>query len=100
MAAPNFWDNQESAQETVGRLKSVKAIVAPMMELSAAGEDLEALIEMAAEDESIEGEVRSEIASLEKQLDSLELKALLNGPYDNAGAILNDSRAGWWYRCE
>jgi len=88
MAAQNFWDNQESAQETVGRLKSVKAIVAPMMELSAAGEDLEALIEMADEDESIEGEVRSEIESLEKQLDSLELKALLNGPYDNAGAIL------------
>ena len=88
MAAQNFWDNQEFAQETVGRLKSVKAIVAPMMELSSAGEDLEALIEMADEDESIEGEVRSEIKSLEKQLDSLELKALLNGPYDNAGAIL------------
>ena len=88
MAAQNFWDNQESAQETVGRLKSVKSIVAPMMELNAAGEDLEALIEMAAEDESIEGEVGSEIKSLEKQLDSLELKALLNGPYDNAGAIL------------
>ena len=50
MAAQNFWDNQESAQETVGRLKSVKAVVAPMTELSSAGEDLEALIEMAAED--------------------------------------------------
>ncbi len=61
MAAPNFWDNQESAQETVGRLKSVKSIVGPMKELSASGEDLGALIEMADDDESIEDEVRHEI---------------------------------------
>jgi hypothetical protein len=33
MAAPTFWDNQETAQETVGRLKSVKAVVTPMAEL-------------------------------------------------------------------
>ncbi len=88
MAAPNFWDNQESAQETVGRLKSVKAIVDPMTELNASGEDLEALIEMAEEDRSIETEIRREIESLEERLDRLELKALLNGPYDNSGAIL------------
>ena len=88
MAAPNFWNNQESAQETVGRLKAVKAIVGPMSELDESGNDLEALIEMAEEDDSIEADVRQEIESLEKRLDDLELKALLNGPYDNTGAIL------------
>lgn len=88
MAAPNFWDNQESAQETVGRLKSVKSIVAPMSELDASGEDLQALIEMGEEDSSIEAEVRREIESLEDRLDKLELKALLNGPYDQSGAIM------------
>jgi peptide chain release factor 2 len=88
MAALNFWDNQETAQETVGRLKSVKAIVGPMAELSASGEDLEALIEMGEEDDSIEDEIRQEIESLEDRLDKLELKALLNGPYDQSGAIL------------
>ena len=88
MAAPNFWDNQETAQETVGRLKSVKAIVTPLTDLNSSGEDLEALIEMADEDDAIEDEVRQEIESLEKRLESLELKALLNGPYDSSGAIL------------
>ncbi len=88
MAATNFWDNQESAQETVGRLKSLKAIVNPISELIASGEDLDALIEMASEDESIEPEIRAEIETLETQLDDLELKALLNGPHDNCGAIL------------
>ena len=88
MAAPNFWDNEESAQETVGRLKSVKAIVGPMSELNESGDDLQALIEMAEEDASIEPDVRQEVESLEQRLDKLELKSLLNGPYDSAGAIL------------
>ena len=88
MAADGFWNNQESARETVGRLKTAKAIVAPVAEISSAGEDLSALIEMADEDESVEQEVRSEVDQLEKELESLELKALLDGPYDASGAIL------------
>ena len=88
MAAPGFWDNQEQAQETVGQLKSLKAIVAPMTEMISSVEDLEALIEMGEEDPSIEAEIASEIVTLEKQLDELELKSLLNGPHDGAGAIM------------
>ena len=81
MAADGFWNNQESAQETVGRLKIAKAIVAPVTEISSAGEDLSALIEMADEDDSVEQEVRSEVDRLEKELESLELKALLAVSY-------------------
>jgi peptide chain release factor 2 len=103
MAAEDFWNNQEAAQETVGRLKNAKAIVAPIAEISSAGEDLNALIEMAiesAEDNSesdaeegsdsddVVAEVRREIERLETELESLELKSLLNGPYDSSGAIL------------
>ena len=88
MAKTDFWDDTEKAQETVGRLKAVKSVTTPLMELSSSGEDLSALIEMAEEDESIEDEIRAEIQSLEKQLDSLELKALLNGPHDSCDAIL------------
>ena len=88
MAAEGFWNNQESAQETVGRLKTGKAIVAPIAEISAASDDLAALIEMADDDDSVEDEVRSEIQRLEEELESLELKSLLNGQYDSSGAIL------------
>jgi len=42
-----------------------------------------------SEDESIAVEVTSEIIRLEKILEALELKALLNGPNDSAGAILS-----------
>lgn len=88
MAAADFWDDQEKAQEVVGQLKSLKAIVAPMKDLLAADEDMQALIEMGAEDESIVPEIEAEIKRLEKELDELELKSLLNGEHDGCGAIL------------
>jgi len=88
MAAEGFWNNQEAAQETVARLKTGKAIVAPIAEMISAGEDLEAIVEMAGEDESIVPEVRSEVQRLESELEALELKSLLDGPYDSSGAIL------------
>lgn len=88
MAAPGFWDNQETAQETVGQLKSIKAIVTPMTDLIVQCEDLQALIQMCEEDNSIEPEVKSELEKLEKLVEELELKSLLNGPYDSSGAIL------------
>lgn len=88
MAAPDFWDNQETAQEVVGQLKSLKSILAPMQELTSSGEDLDALLEMAAEDASIADEIEAEVSRLETELDALELKALLNGPHDSCGAIL------------
>ena len=88
MGAPDFWDNQETAQEVVGQLKSLKSVCAPMTDLLGKQEDLGALIEMADEDESIESDVRTELESIEKELDSLELKALLNGPNDSNSAIM------------
>ena len=89
MGQPGFWDDNESAQKTVVDLKSLKAIVGPMDELHSSAEDLTALFEMAEEDDSIAEEVTSEIVRLEKILEELGLKALLNGPNDSAGAILS-----------
>ena len=89
MGQPDFWDDNELAQKTVAELKSLKSIVGPLDELSSSVEDFGALFEMADEDESIAGEVASEVARLEGILEALELKALLSGPNDGAGAILS-----------
>ncbi|WP_390854026.1 peptide chain release factor 2 [Aporhodopirellula rubra] len=88
MSAPDFWDNSETAQKVVMQLKTLKGIVGPLDDLTESAGDLDALFEMAEEDESIEQEVRTEIERLEEVLDDLELKALLNGPHDSAGAIV------------
>lgn len=89
MGETGFWDDNDAAQQTVAELKSLKVIVVPMDELTGAVEDMDALFEMAEEDDSIEAEVATEIERLEKILEELELKALLNGPNDSAGAILS-----------
>jgi peptide chain release factor 2 len=88
MGQPGFWDNQEKTQDRVGRLKSLKSIVSPMEELIASGDDLMALIDMADEDETIVTDVRHEIQQLERKLEVLELKSLLNGPHDGGDALL------------
>ena len=88
MAAPGFWDNQDAAQETVGQLKSLHTLVKPLEEDTAGVEDLMAMVEMADEDESFAQEVPEEIERLQRVVDDLELKSLLSGPHDTAGAIL------------
>ena len=88
MGDPSFWNNQESAQQTIAQLKSLKAIVDPLVEVQQFSEDLEALLEMAEEDASILEDVHAELGRLEKIVTELELKSLLNGPHDGTGAIL------------
>ncbi len=88
MASPDFWNNQEAAQETIARLKAIKTVVKPLDEAIRAGDDLATMIEMAAEDESFEAEVPDELDRLEAAVAELELKALLDGPLDSNAAIL------------
>ena len=88
MGDPSFWNNQESAQQTIAQLKSLKAIVDPLVEVQQFSEDLEALLEMAEEDAAILEDVHAELGRLEKIVTELELKSLLNGPHDGTGAIL------------
>lgn len=89
MAEPGFWDNQERAQQGVSQLKALRGIVKPIEDAEKSLADLPAMFELADEDASFVDEVRGEIARLETVLDELELKSLLSGPHDGAGAILS-----------
>ncbi len=88
MSQPDFWDDNEASQKVVAELKTLKGIVGPMDDLTSSVVDLDALLEMAEEDPSAKGDVVKEIERLERVLDDLELKALLSGENDSAGAIL------------
>jgi peptide chain release factor 2 len=89
MAAPDFWGNQEKAQATVADLKNLRLVVLPLKEALSGAADLDGLIEMLAEDESLRNDVNGELARLEGEVEQLELKALLNGTHDAAGALLS-----------
>jgi peptide chain release factor 2 len=88
MTAPSFWDNQERAQQRVAERKSLAAVIKPLEEAISSGDDLAAMLEMAGDDASFAAEVPGEVQRLDKLLEDLKLKALLNGPHDSAGAIL------------
>ncbi len=88
MAAPDFWNNQEAAQEKVTERKTLLGILKPLDDVHSASGDLAALIEMANEDESFAAEVPAEVERLEAEIEQLKLKALLSGTHDAAGAIL------------
>jgi peptide chain release factor 2 len=88
MAQPDFWNNQEKAQEVVAQLKGLKAVIKPLEETLSMADDLAAMVEMAAEDDSFAAEVPAQLEQLEKILEQLETKALLNGPMDANCALL------------
>ena len=88
MAAADFWDDQQTAQAAVMERKSLVSIVRPLQDALAASEDLSAMIEMAAEDESFAAEVPAEVKRMEEVVEGLKLQSLLNGKHDASGAIL------------
>ncbi len=85
---PDFWSNPEKANAVVAELKAIKSVLKPLDDAWSALEDLEAMIEMAAEDASFEEEIPALLESLEKELETLELYTLLSGPCDKSDAML------------
>lgn len=88
MTATDFWNDQETAQSAVQRLKSLKSIMRPFDDLQTESDDLAILLELGEEDESLAAEIPEKIAVMELRLEELETKALLNGTYDVNNAIL------------
>jgi len=89
MGSADFWGNQEKAQATIGELKSLNTLIKPIDEAEKQFGDVQTLIELGDEDESLLPELRSELASLTAKVDDLELKSLLSGPHDGNAAILS-----------
>jgi peptide chain release factor 2 len=89
MSQPGFWDDSARAQTTMQQLKALKSSTAKLTELVKAQTDLPDLMAMAEEDSSLVAEITAELDRWEKLLDDLELQALLNGPHDQAGAIIS-----------
>ncbi len=89
MTAPDFWNSQEKAQQTLADLKAIKRIVNPLTENLQRIDDASELIAMADEDQSVFDEVGAELDQLEKAVEQLELQSLLSGPLDDCPAILS-----------
>ena len=91
MGGPNFWDNPEKAQATIAQLKPLNGLLNPFDALAASAEDLNALCELCAEDDSLEGELQKELHGIETKLADFDLRAMFTGSQDASNAFLKIS---------
>jgi peptide chain release factor 2 len=89
MQAPGFWDDQERAAKVSAEHSRATRKLSSYRELESELDDLEALEELAAEDESIAGELEEQRAGVEAKLAALEEERLFAGPYDAGDAAVS-----------
>ncbi|MFK7694742.1 peptide chain release factor 2 [Paenibacillus sp. HJGM_3] len=90
MAAPDFWDDNEKAQQTINELNAVKSVVDEFQAMASEYEDIEVMLELAEEDadDSMARDLTESIKALYSKLEAFQLKLLLSQPYDKLNAIL------------
>jgi peptide chain release factor 2 len=91
MTAPDFWNDNETAQTKLKFQKQLKTKVEKYEALLNKAEEIEGLVEMALmdSDDSFEAEVSESYDALEASYDKLLLETLLKGDYDANNAILS-----------
>jgi peptide chain release factor 2 len=89
MQEPGFWDDQEQAAKVSAEHASAGRKLESFRKLEAELDDLEALEEMAAEDESIAAELEETRSAVQARLDELEEERLFSGPYDSGDAVVS-----------
>ncbi len=82
MNAPDFWNNKESAQNTVAALSACRNVIEPYRKLTAEFENFQTALELAAEDEDFLAECESSCHDILKKLDQLEIVSFLSGQFD------------------
>lgn len=89
-AQPDFWNDQESAQDTLQELSDHKANLSQLSQWQTCLADATAILELlqADEDPALLKEAEESILQLGHDLDQWELQQLLSGPYDKKGAVL------------
>jgi len=101
MSEEGFWDHQEQANKIMQELKGLKNIVEPFMECIRRVKDAKEFLELEEDDKSLEEQLADEAALLKIKIDALEIEAHLNGPFDNANALLSiNAGAGGTESCD
>jgi peptide chain release factor 2 len=90
VAAPDLWDDQANAQQVTSRLSSLQAEVERVTSLRRRLDDIGVLVELSREENDADSlsEAEREIADLTKAIQSLEVRTLLSGEYDEREALV------------
>ncbi|WP_139139046.1 peptide chain release factor 2 [Alteromonas confluentis] len=95
LESPDVWNEPERAQALGKEKVALEQVVETIQRLDQGTEDVEGLLELAieAEDEETFEEAKSELESLEKDLEVLEFRRMFSGPNDACDAYI-DLQAG------
>ncbi|MGB3333019.1 MAG: peptide chain release factor 2 [Mycobacterium sp.] len=90
---PNLWDDQARAQRVTSELSHAQGELRRVEELRRRLDDLQVLYEMAAEEEGAAAadalaEADAELASLRNDVETMEVRTLLSGEYDEREALV------------
>src|SRR5438445_1406915 len=89
-ASPDLWSDQAAAQQVMRELSLLREELDPWISVERRTRDMLELVELAAleDDQTILQEAEREAPQLAKEVDALEFKLRLNGPYDRSDAIM------------
>jgi peptide chain release factor 2 len=95
VGAPDLWDDQANAQRVTGRLSVLQSDVERVSNLRQRLDDLEILVQLGQEEADADSlaEADTELRRLQAAIDSLEVRTLLAGEYDERDALVT-IRAG------
>ncbi|MER5809428.1 peptide chain release factor 2 [Streptomyces sp. NPDC002033] len=90
-AAPSLWDDPDAAQKITSKLSHLQAEVRKTETLRGRIDDLAVLFELAQEmdDADTLAEAETELVSVRKALDEMEVRTLLSGEYAEREALVN-----------
>jgi peptide chain release factor 2 len=90
VGAPDLWDDQANAQRVTGRLSTLQAQLERIQGLRGRLDDLEVLVELSQEEGDAESlaEADAELVKLHQAIESLEVRTLLSGEYDEREALV------------
>jgi peptide chain release factor 2 len=88
MGSPDFWEDAERAAATSAAHARASRRLEGFRALEADVADLDGLVEMATEDESLQAEVDEQVRSVERRLEELEEQRLFSGSYDAGDALV------------
>jgi peptide chain release factor 2 len=89
MGAEGFWEDSDRAAAVAAEHSRLARRVEDFSALRGDVEDLEGLVELAAEEQSLRAEVEEQIASVESRLAALEEQRLFSGRYDSGDALVS-----------
>lgn len=89
-SAPGLWDDSEHAQKVMSQLSACQSQLKHLSSAASRLDDVATLVELGKEENDADTlhEAQTEIESIQKDLDQMEIETLMDGEYDSRSAVV------------